>query len=190
MALQKENDKPDPPRVFTIGHSVHPIDEFIALLKNHNIQLLVDIRSFPGSRFVPWFNAGALAESLSAAGIGYYLLTELGGRRKVQKDSVNTGWRQPAFRGFADYMQTEAFVRGLAELMMLSRRQRVCIMCAEAVPWRCHRMLVADALVTKGIEVWHIHPDGTLHTHQLTPFAQIRDGKLVYPSETHSEGSS
>ncbi|SFV33654.1 DUF488 domain-containing protein [Thermoflavifilum thermophilum] len=189
MALQKENDKSDTLRIFTIGHSVHPIDEFMALLKSHYIQLLVDIRSFPGSRFVPWFNAGALASSLSAAGIGYHLLRDLGGRRKAQKDSVNTGWRHPAFRGFADYMQTDAFARGLAALMMLSRRQQVCIMCAEAVPWRCHRTLVADALVMKGIEVLHIHPDGSLHAHQLTPFAQIRDGKLVYPADSDLEGN-
>ncbi|MBX5439813.1 MAG: DUF488 domain-containing protein [Thermoflavifilum sp.] len=173
---------PDLLQILTIGHSVHPLDEFISLLKLHGVQLLADIRSFPGSRHVPQFNAEALAASLQAENIAYKLVKNLGGRRKAHVDSINTGWHHPAFRGFADYMQTADFARGLIELLEMASQQRTCIMCAEAMPWRCHRSLVADALLIKDVQVWHIFPDGSLHPHRLTPFAQVRNGILIYPS--------
>jgi uncharacterized protein (DUF488 family) len=169
--------------IFTIGHSVHALEAFIALLQAHGVQCLVDIRSFPGSRYVPQFNAEQLSRSLPEVGIQYHPLKLLGGRRKPRPDSPNTGWRNAAFRGFADYMLTTDFEKGLQELITRANAQQVSIMCAEAVPWRCHRSLVADALLIRGIQVLHIMPDGSVHPHQLTPFARVQNGILVYPLE-------
>ncbi|MCL6524651.1 MAG: DUF488 domain-containing protein [Thermoflavifilum sp.] len=168
--------------VFTIGHSTHSIERFLGLLQAHEIALLVDIRSFPGSRYVPQFNAEQLAETLSKAGMAYRHLQALGGRRKELPHSINTGWKNASFRGFADYMQTAHFEEGLQELITLAMKQHTCIMCAEALPWRCHRSLVADALLVRDIQVWHIMPDAHLAPHVLTRFAQVKGTQVWYPA--------
>lgn len=167
--------------VWTIGHSTHPIEEFIELLRAHDIDLLVDVRTVPRSRHNPQFNADALAQSLSDAGLRYRHLPELGGLRKSKKDSVNQGWRNDSFRGYADYMQTKEFGTALDKLIADSRTRRTVIMCAEAVPWRCHRSLIADALVTRSWEVQHIMTATKADRHQLTTFARLQNGSLHYP---------
>jgi len=136
--------------LLTIGHSTHPIDEFIQLLKDHGVKEIVDVRSIPKSRHCPQFNSEPFEESLWKAGIGYTHIEKLGGLRHSRKDSVNLGWRNASFRGFADYMATPEFSEGLDELTRIARMRRVAIMCAEAVPWRCHRSLIADAMSGKG----------------------------------------
>jgi uncharacterized protein (DUF488 family) len=167
--------------LFTIGHSTHAIDEFIALLKAHDVRHLVDVRSIPKSRHVPQFNGDALAGSLRAAGIEYTHLKTLGGRRHSRKDSINTGWRNASFRGFADYMATAQFAEGLNALMQIARSTPSAIMCAEAVPWRCHRSLIADALSLKGWEVRDILTLAPAVEHKLTPFLVAVDGRPTYP---------
>lgn len=136
--------------LWTIGHSTRPIDEFITLLRAHKIAELIDVRTVPRSRHNPQFNADALAQSLQAAEIRYRHMPALGGLRKTKKDSRNTGWRNESFRGYADYMQTKEFEQAIDELMAEGRLNRIAVMCAEAVPWRCHRSLIADALVSRG----------------------------------------
>src|SRR5207247_1185725 len=144
-------------RIWTIGHSTRTIDEFISLLKENEIKLLVDVRAWPGSRRYPQFNKDALAESLSAHGIRYEHFLELGGRRRPRSDSKNTAWRNASFRGYADYMETEEFHKGVERLLGLAREAgRVAIMCAEAVWWRGHRSLISDYLIVRGIEVMRI----------------------------------
>jgi uncharacterized protein (DUF488 family) len=167
--------------LWTLGHSTRPIDEFIGLLRAHQISLLVDVRTVPRSRYNPQFNRAALAESLKGAGLVPLYMPALGGLRKVRKDSINNGWRNASFRGYADYMQTEEFQRALEELMAYGRCTRAAIMCAEAVPWRCHRSLIADALVVHGWEVRHILSQVKADGHRLTPFAVIDGNTLVYP---------
>ena len=166
--------------LWTIGHSTRPIDELLALLRTHEILLLVDVRTAPRSRFNPQFNSEALAKSLAGAGMGYQHSAQLGGLRKSKKDSVNTGWRNASFRGFADYMQTEEFRGALDRLMVHSRSHRTVIMCAEAVPWRCHRSLIADMLTIRGWTVRHIMNRDEVRVHSLTTFAVERDGILTY----------
>lgn len=175
-------------RIYTIGHSTRPIAQFIALLKAYGITELVDIRTIPRSRHNPQFNEESLIVSLRHADIGYHHLKELGGLRHTTKDSVNLGWRNRSFRGFADYMQTEDFSEGLSELMAVARKKCTAIMCAEAVPWRCHRSLVADALTKKKWTVLHIQSAKTARRHTLTPFLRVRKGKLVYPSPSPAGG--
>ena len=136
---------------------------------------------FPGSRRHPQFAREALGEALPGAGISYVHLKDLGGRRKARADSFNRGWRVGGFRGYADYMQTDRFQAALEELMRLGRSAPTAVMCAEALWWRCHRRLIADALVARGWEVLHIAPDGSLGRHELTPFAEIRGGRVSYP---------
>ena len=167
--------------IYTIGHSTRTIDQFIALLKAHGIQELVDVRTVPKSRHNPQFSSDALADSLRQAGIRYRHLGALGGLRHAHKDSINTGWENASFRGFADYMATPEFQTGLQELETLAERQVVAIMCAEAVPWRCHRSLIADALTVRGWQVLHISSKKTAKPHELTPFLQVQDGTLTYP---------
>ena len=172
--------------VFTVGHSILPIEPFLALLNTYGIACLVDIRTIPRSRRNPQFNADALAPALTAHDIEYVALTELGGLRHAHKDSTNTGWRNESFRGYADYMQTDAFADGLAQLIAMSRTKRTAIMCAEAVPWRCHRSLVADALLVRGIPVIEILSQLNWRDHKLTPFAHVEGTRITYPPEQAS----
>ncbi|MDH5668930.1 MAG: DUF488 domain-containing protein [Nitrospira sp.] len=169
-----------PLTLWTIGHSTKPIEDFVALLHAHGIRQLVDVRTIPRSRYNPQFNTEALANSLSEAGIGYRHAGELGGLRKPKNDSINTGWRNDSFRGYADYMQTDAFGKALNTLTTDSREQRTVIMCAEAVPWRCHRSLIADALVNRDWEVRHIMSETKAERHRMTSFARTDEGRLSY----------
>jgi len=169
--------------VFTAGHSTLPIERFIALLKTYAIERLADIRTVPASRHNPQFQSDALAASLAAEQIEYTHMAALGGLRHARKDSVNAGWRNKGFRGYADYMQTAAFEEGLDALIQMSRQQRVAIMCAEAVPWRCHRSLVADALLIRGIPVVEILSATDCRMHTLTPFAHVEGTSITYPPE-------
>jgi len=170
-----------PPILFTIGHSTHSIEEFLALLDAHGIRHLVDVRSIPKSRHVPQFNSEALASSLKTAGIGYTHLKDLGGRRHSRKDSINTGWRNTSFRGYADYMATAQFAEGLIALIEIARTTPTAIMCAEAVPWRCHRSLIADALILKGWQVRDILTAAQPAEHKTTPFLVSVNGRPTYP---------
>jgi len=166
--------------VLTIGHGTHPIDEFVRMLKAHGVELLADVRTVPRSRHNPQFNREAIPEPLKAAGIDYVHLPGLGGLRKPRPDSVNTGWKNLSFRGYADYMQTPEFGAALAQLIELSRARPAAIMCAEAVPWRCHRSLIADALTVRGIPVEHIMTATSRKPHKLTPFASADGDKIIY----------
>jgi len=154
----------------------------LELLRAHGIQQIVDVRTVPKSRHNPQFGKEALAASLEQAGIAYTHLEKLGGLRHTSKDSVNLGWQNSSFRGFADYMATPEFQTGLAELKTVAEKKTVAIMCAEAVPWRCHRSLIADALITQGWQVLHIQSRKTAQPHELTPFLKVQDGKLTYPA--------
>jgi uncharacterized protein (DUF488 family) len=167
--------------VFTVGHSTLPIERFSSLLAAYGIEQLADVRTVPRSRRNPQFNADALRESLKTAGISYVPLGELGGLRKPRADSPNSGWRNASFRGYADYMQTEEFGAGLARLVELASERRTAIMCAEAVPWRCHRSLVADALAARGIGVVEILSETSYRDHALTPFAHVSGTAVTYP---------
>jgi len=169
--------------VFTVGHSTLPIEQFIALLKTYGVDYLLDIRTVPKSRHNPQFNGDALKRSLKGAGIAYRAVPELGGLRHARKDSPNSGWRNKSFRGYADYMQTADFQKGLQLLMDLSPKHHVAIMCAEAVPWRCHRSLVADALQVHGIPVVEILSQTSHRMHKLTPFAHVQGQEITYPPE-------
>jgi uncharacterized protein (DUF488 family) len=168
--------------IFTIGHSTRAIEQFIELLHANGVTLVVDVRTIARSRHNPQFNGDALPETLAAAGIGYRHLAGLGGLRHARADSVNVGWRNASFRGFADYMQTEEFAAGLDELLGLAKGWQVAIMCAEAVPWRCHRALIADALFARGIRVEHIISPGHTQVHEPTPFAHIEGQSVIYPA--------
>ena len=170
--------------LWTLGHSTRPIEEFIGLLRAHQISLLVDVRTVPRSRYNPQFNRDTLAQSLRDAGIAYHHCPELGGLRKPKKDSVNRGWRNESFRGYADYMQTEEFHRAIEALMALGSQEKTTVMCAEAVPWRCHRSLIADALVSRGWDVRHIMSPEKATPHVLTSFAHFEKGTLTYPKPT------
>jgi uncharacterized protein (DUF488 family) len=186
--------KPMPPRqrenplvVFTTGHSTRPIGEFIDLLRAHGIRQLLDIRTIPRSRRNPQFNTDSLADSLAAAGIGYVHMKDLGGLRHPTRDSINLGWRNAGFRGFADYMQTPAFAAALDRAIHLAEQTPPsALMCAEAVPWRCHRSLVADALVLGGIRVLEIVSAREPKEHALTPFAHVRGTRITYPAGQRS----
>jgi uncharacterized protein (DUF488 family) len=167
--------------VFTVGHSTLPIERFVAVLAAYGIERLADVRTVPRSRRNPQFNADTLATSLRDARIDYAPLRELGGLRKPRADSPNTGWRNASFRGYADYMQTEPFSEGLARLVEMSRERRTAIMCAEAVPWQCHRSLIADALGARDIPVVEILSDKSYRDHALTPFARVAGTTVSYP---------
>ena len=169
--------------IFTVGHSTLPIEDFAALLAAYGIETLADIRTVPRSRHNPQFNGDALAQSLRRQGIVYVALPGLGGLRRPRKDSPNMGWRNESFRGYADYMQTPAFEEALDALIQMSRQKRVAIMCAEAVPWRCHRSLVADALNVRGIPVVEILSRTSHRPHKLTPFAEVQGTSVTYPPE-------
>ena len=169
--------------IFTVGHSTLPIEHFIKILKTYGIECLLDIRTVPKSRHNPQFNGEELRKSLADAGIGYRALPSLGGLRHARKDSPNGGWRNKSFRGYADHMQTPEFQEGLRDLIQTGSRARVAIMCAEAVPWRCHRSLVADALNARGIPVVEIMSETTHRMHKLTPFAHVEGNQVSYPPE-------
>jgi uncharacterized protein (DUF488 family) len=169
--------------VLTVGHSTRPIDEFVAMLVAHRVTQLVDVRTVPRSRHNPQFNGDALAASLESAGIGYVHAPGLGGFRRTVPDSPNAGWRNLSFRGYADYMQGPEFADNLFGLIELARRDRVVLMCAEAVPWRCHRSLIADALVVHGVATCEIASVHRLQAHRLTPFARVRGLDITYPPD-------
>jgi uncharacterized protein (DUF488 family) len=171
-------------RVFTIGHSTRTLDELVAILRSFDVTVLVDIRTIPRSRHNPQFNVDALDTALPALGLRYVHLKGLGGLRKPRADSPNQGWRNTSFRGYADYMATDAFESALAQLRELAEDGRVAIMCAEAVHWRCHRSLVADALVARGAHVEHISAVSRSTPHRMTPFAAVRDERVTYPGDT------
>lgn len=168
--------------VFTIGHSTHSLEEFVALLGLNSIESLVDIRTVPKSRRNPHFHTDSLKTSIPEHGIAYRHLASLGGWRKADKDSVNDAWRNKSFRGYADYTLTDEFAAGIADLKDLAAEQATAIMCSEALWWRCHRRLVADRLTTEGVQVLHIGSDGKTSIHELTDFAEVDDeGRITYP---------
>jgi uncharacterized protein (DUF488 family) len=166
--------------IYTIGHSTRTTEQFIALLKAHDIHMVVDVRTIPRSKRNPQFGQDMLSTALKETGIEYTHLAKLGGLRHAARDSINTGWQNSSFRGYADYMATRAFEEGLEELKAMAKK-RVAILCAEAVPWRCHRSLIADALTTQGWQVLHIQSRKTAGPHELTPFLKVVDGKIIYP---------
>ena len=167
-------------RIWTIGHSTRGAEEFVEILRKHQLEALVDVRSFPGSRRYPHFNKGQLSETLPEAGIEYLHLPELGGRRKPGAGSKNVAWRNEGFRGYADYMETPDFRKGIETLLGLGRSKRAAIMCAEALWWRCHRSLIADYLKARGVGVIHILAVGKAELHPYTSAARIIDGRLSY----------
>ena len=167
--------------ILTAGHSTRSIEDFLALLEAHGVEQLVDIRTIPQSRRNPQFNTDTLADSLRGAHIRYLHMPGLGGLRHPRKDSINSAWRNDSFRGYADYMQTPVFEESLDRLVEVSRQARTAIMCAEAVPWRCHRSLVADALLARDIAVEHILSAVSRKAHAFIPFAHVEGGKVTYP---------
>jgi len=174
------------PTLYTIGHSTRTLKEFMAILHAYNITQLVDIRTVPKSRHVPWFNQNALKLALRKEHIHYIHMQELGGLRHTHKNSINQGWLNTSFRGFADYMQTPEFYAGLKQLnQLIKKKNNVVMMCAEAVPWRCHRSLIADAEIVRHTKVLHIMSETSVHAHKLIPFAVIdrtkRPIKVFYP---------
>lgn len=169
-------------RVYTIGHSTRTADDFIALLDAHGVTGLADVRTVPKSRRHPHFSREALEQTLPVGGIEYRHFADLGGLRKPRRDSPNGGWRVDGFRGYADHMQTAAFQAATEELLGFARNRQVAVMCAEAKWWQCHRQLVADALVARGVEVRHIMTLGEAPTHELTSFARVEAGQVRYPA--------
>ncbi len=169
--------------ILTIGHSTHSLDEFVSMLEAHSVAQIVDVRTIPKSRRVPQFNSESLATELPAHGVKYVHLKSLGGLRHATKESINTGWRNASFRGYADYMATEEFRQGIARLLELASDERSAIMCAEAVPWRCHRSLIGDALLVRGARVEDIMSVKIRREHTLTPFAKVRGLEITYPAD-------
>ncbi len=170
-----------PVTVFTIGHSTRSLEEFPAILKSFSIELAVDVRTLPGSKRCPRFNGESVAPALAAPGIGYVHEKGLGGLRRARKDSTNGRWRNASFRGYADYMQTPEFAANLAQIVELAHEKRLVLMCAEAVPWRCHRSLIGDALSVRGVAVQDIFSQGNSKPHELTSFAMLDGQRVYYP---------
>lgn len=168
--------------IFTLGHSTLSIEAFVALLQTYGIKTLCDIRTVPRSRHNPQFNTEVLGETLAPYAIVYRPMPALGGLRRAAKDSINIGWRNASFRGYADYMQTPAFNAAVDQLIEVGRTSRTAIMCAEAVPWRCHRSLVADALEVRGVEAVEILSSTSWRIHKMTPFARIDGTQITYPA--------
>jgi len=168
--------------VLTIGHSTRSIESFIEMLRAHGVKRVVDVRTIPRSRTNPQFNREILAQSLVSADIGYTHVAALGGLRHARKDSLNTGWRNTSFRGYADYMQTPEFDAAIESLVKAAKREQVTIMCAEAVPWRCHRSLIGDALKVRGIAVEDIMSATRTQPHELTSFARVNGIEITYPA--------
>jgi len=185
----KDDVTSSPPRsavaalvVFTIGHSTRAIEDFIRLLKAHRVQRVIDVRRIPRSRHNPQFNRDQLSPALHRARIHYRHMPGLGGLRHARRDSTNTGWRNASFRGYADYMQTSTFRESLDRCIQLANRERVVLMCAEAVPWRCHRSLIADALLVRGIEAREITSGVRTRPHSLTSWARVNGTQVTYPA--------
>lgn len=170
------------PALFTIGHSTRTLEELVAILNEHGVQALADVRSIPRSRRVPQFNADTLGRDLESSGIEYVPLPALGGLRKAKTDSINMAWHNASFRGYADYMQTPAFAAGLDQLIQIASVKPTAIMCAEAVPWRCHRSLIADAMLARGWRVIDLMGQNSAKPHMLTDFAKVRGTKVTYPA--------
>ncbi len=166
--------------VWTVGHSNRPLEDFLELLTTHQIEAIADVRSFPSSRKYPYFNAEPLSRSLAAVGIEYFPFLDLGGRRRVRPDSHNTAWINESFRGYADFMETSDFPVGVERLLDIARRQSTAVMCAEAVWWRCHRSMIADELITRGVDVVHIVSVHKTMPHTYTAPARVVNGKLTY----------
>ena len=169
--------------ILTVGHSTRTLDEFIVLLRAHEVTRVVDVHTVPRSRHNPQFNNESVPDSLCKAGLGYVHMPGLGGLRHARSDSVNAGWRNTSFRGYADYMQTPEFEENLKELIELAKKDRIAIMCAEAVPWRCHRSLIGDALTVRGIRTEDIMSPARRQVHTLTPFASVRGTTVTYPAQ-------
>ena len=172
-----------PKVIYTVGHSTRSAGDFVALLTSHDVRQLVDVRTIPRSRHNPQFNSDALARTLGEAAIRYTHMPSLGGLRRTTPQSLNLGWRNESFRGYADYMQTKAFAEAIEQLIALASSASTAIMCAEAVPWRCHRSLIADALVVRGIEALEIASTTRTTPHALTSFARVDGVDLTYPAE-------
>lgn len=169
------------PVVLTVGHSTRTLKEFVVLLLAHGVKQLIDVRTIPRSRHNPQFNRDRLPRPLQKAGIRYRHVAGLGGLRHARRDSINTAWRNASFRGFADYMQTPEFQEALDQLIELAKKRRTAIMCAEAVPWRCHRSLIGDALLVRGVRVEEIASPTRTRPHVLTPWARVKRKRLSYP---------
>lgn len=176
-------------RIYTVGHSTRSLEELVLLLRAFDVSVLADIRTMPRSRRNPQFNCDALPAALKARRLRYVHLPGLGGLRRPHKDSLNAGWRNASFRGYADYMQTDAFEHALGDLRTLADRGRVALMCAEAVPWRCHRSLVADALVARGARVEHIIGAKRSNPHRTTAFAKVVGRRVTYPPDPTESGT-
>jgi uncharacterized protein (DUF488 family) len=174
-----------PTVVLTVGHSNRSLEEFLRLLQAHRVTLVADVRKMPRSRGNPQFNRDTLPPALREAGIGYVHLPGLGGLRRRRPDSPNTGWRNASFQGYADYMLTPEFEQSLQELMERARGRRTALMCAEAVPWRCHRSLIADALAVRGFAVEHLLSASRTQRHALRPWAQVQGTRITYPAQEH-----
>ena len=171
-------------KIFTIGHSTRTWDEFVRLLKAHGVRGAADVRKYPGSRRLPWFGAAVMTEALPQAGLKYLPFPDLGGRRRPTGETTNAAWRNESFRGYADYMQTPPFAAALERLMQEAAKQPLALMCAEAVPWRCHRSLIADALLVRGWQILDILDTGKATPHRLTPFAHVDGRRITYPPPT------
>lgn len=169
--------------IYTIGHSNRSFDDFVSLLREYGIEQIIDVRTIPRSRHNPQFNQGVLRQKLKNRHIAYRHMKLLGGLRHARVDSINRGWHNLSFRGFADYMQSESFSIGLMRLLNYAKKKRVAIMCAEAVPWRCHRSLIGDALLLHNVAVEDIISRSQIRVHTLTPWARVRHGKLIYPEQ-------
>lgn len=180
----KREPEPRPsPLVLTVGHSTRTLEEFIGLLQAHGAARVVDVRTVPRSRHNPQFNQDSLPDSLKKVGLSYVHMPGLGGLRHAKPDSINMGWRNASFRGYADYMQSPEFKQSLEELIQLANQNRIALMCAEALPWRCHRSLIADALQVRGIRTEDILSPTRRQVHILTPFAKVRGATITYPAE-------
>jgi uncharacterized protein (DUF488 family) len=173
--------------VYTVGHSTHSLEDFIGLLRAYGIERLVDVRTIPRSRHNPQFNRDTLGKFLRNRRIGYRHMKELGGLRHTHADSLNTGWHNTSFRGFADYMQTPEFAIAVRKLVELAKEKSTVIMCAEAVPWRCHRSLIGDALIVRGVDVVDIFTTKSAKPHSITSMAQIHGTQVTYPAEVEDE---
>jgi uncharacterized protein (DUF488 family) len=175
-------------KIFTIGHSTRPIEEFVALLNRSQIERLVDVRAFPGSRRHPQFNREALADVLASGGIEYLHRAALGGRRRLQPDAQPSAWRNDSFHAYAEYLRTPKFLSALDDLIALGKARRTVVMCSEAVPWRCHRTLISDALTARGVSVEHIL-DAGVSAHALTRFAVVQNDEVTYPAPSDSDAA-
>jgi uncharacterized protein (DUF488 family) len=170
------------PKIYTVGHSTRKIEDFVTLLKAYKIEIVVDVRTIPKSKHNPQFGEQELSRSLGSYEIAYRRLPRLGGLRHTNKDSINTAWKNQSFRGYADYMQTEEFAQGIDELMAIAKEGRTVIMCAEAVPWRCHRSLIGDALLVRHIQVEDIISETSSRPHKMTPWARVDGEGITYPA--------